>query len=94
MKIKMEKLSNTEKQLLELLSEIWDDSDFIVGVLNSLKDDDERKEIIEFIENNDDVTSEQIVLLSLDISQSRENIIVDAFFKDLEETAKYLKDAE
>lgn len=90
----MEKLSNTEKQLLELLSEIWDDSDFIVGVLNSLKDDDERKEIIEFIENNDDVTSEQIVLLSLDISQSRENIIVDAFFKDLEETAKYLKDAE
>ena len=94
MKIKIEKLSNTEKQLLELLSEIWDDSDFIVGVLNSLKDDDERKEIIEFIENNDDVTSEQIVLLSLDISQSRDNIIVDAFFKDLEEVAKYLKDAE
>ena len=94
MKIKMEKLSNTEKQLLELLSEIWDDSDFIVGVLNSLKDDDERKEVIEFIENNDDATSEQIVLLSLDISQSRDNIIVDAFFKDLEEVAKYLKDAE
>ena len=90
----MEKLSNTEKQLLELLSEIWDDSDFIVGVLNSLKDDDERKEVIEFIENNDDATSEQIVLLSLDISQSRDNIIVDAFFKDLEEVAKYLKDAE
>jgi hypothetical protein len=94
MKIKIEKLSNTEKQLLELLSEIWDDSDFIVGVLNSLKDDDERKEVIEFIENNDDATSEQIVLLSLDISQSRDNIIVDAFFKDLEEVAKYLKDAE
>ena len=81
MKIKMEKLSDTEKQLLELLSTIWDNPDFIVGVLNSLKDDDERKEIIEFIENNDDVTSEQIDLLSLDISQSRDNIIVDAFFK-------------
>ena len=77
----MEKLSDTEKQLLELLSTIWDNPDFIVGVLNSLKDDDERKEIIEFIENNDDVTSEQIDLLSLDISQSRDNIIVDAFFK-------------
>ena len=84
----MEKLSDTEKQLLELLSTIWDNPDFIVGVLNSLKDDDERKEIIEFIENNDDVTSEQIDLLSLDISQSRDNIIVDAFFKDLEEIAK------
>lgn len=90
----MEKLSDTEKQLLELLSAIWNNPDFIVGVLNSLKDDDERKEVIEFIENNDDVTSEQIDLLSLDISQSRENIIVDAFFKDLEEVAKYLKDAE
>ncbi len=88
MKIKMEKLSDTEKQLLELLSTIWNNSDFIVGVLNSLKDDDERKEVIEFVENNDDVTSEQIDLLSLDISQSRDNIIVDAFFKDLEEIAK------
>lgn len=75
MKIKMEKLSDTEKQLLELLSTIWNNPDFIVGVLNSLKNDDERKEIIEFIENNDDVTSEQIDLLSLDISQSRDNII-------------------
>ncbi len=88
MKIKMEKLSDTEKQLLELLSTIWNNPDFIVGVLNSLKDDDERKEVIEFVENNDDVTSEQIDLLSLDISQSRDNIIVDAFFKDLEEIAK------
>lgn len=90
MKIKMEKLSDAEKQLLELLSTIWNNPDFIVGVLNSLKDDDERKEVIEFIENNDDVTSEQIDLLSLDISQSRDNIIVDAFFKDLEEIAKEL----
>lgn len=88
MKIKMEKLSDTEKQLLELLSTIWNNPDFIVGVLNSLKDDDERKEVIEFVENNEDVTSEQIDLLSLDISQSRDNIIVDAFFKDLEEIAK------
>lgn len=84
----MEKLSDTEKQLLELLSTIWNNPDFIVGVLNSLKDDDERKEVIEFVENNEDVTSEQIDLLSLDISQSRDNIIVDAFFKDLEEIAK------
>lgn len=90
MKIKMEKLSDTEKQLLELLSAIWNNSDFIIGVLNSLKNDDERKEVIEFIENNDDVTSEQIDLLSLDISQSRDNIIVDAFFKDLEKIAKEL----
>ena len=71
--IKTEKLTITERQLAEMLSVIWDNNDFIVGVLNVLKNDDERNEVIEFIESNDDVTSEQIDLLSLNISQSRCN---------------------
>ena len=71
--IKTEKLTITERQLAEMLSVIWDNNDFIVGVLNVLKNDDERNEVIEFIESNDDVTSEQIDLLSLNISQSRYN---------------------
>ena len=86
--IKTEKLTITERQLAEMLSVIWDNNDFIVGVLNVLKNDDERNEVIEFIESNDDVTSEQIDLLSLNISQSRDNLIRDSFLADLEEIAK------
>lgn len=88
MKVKVDKLTETEKKLYEMLLKIWDDTDFLVGVLNSLKDDEEREEVIEFIESNDDVTSEQITLLSLDISQSRDSIIRDSFFKGLEEISK------
>lgn len=57
-------------------------------VLAHLESDDECKEVIEFIDSNDNVKSEDVVLLSLDIDQSRDNIIMDAFFKDLEEIAK------
>lgn len=90
----MRHLTELEKELVKKLRTIWNDKEFVIGVLSHLKDDEERGELIEFIDNNDDVTSEAVTLLSLDISQSRDNIIVDAFFKDLEEVAKYLKDAE
>lgn len=86
----MRKLTETEKELVEKLRAIWNDKEFVMGVLSHLKDDEEREEIIEFIGSNDDVVSEQITLLALDISQTRDNIIRDAFFKDLEEIAKEL----
>lgn len=88
--IKVEKLTGAEKKLYEMLLKIWDDTDFIGGALNSLIDDEEREEVIEFIESNEDVTASQITLLTLDIDQSRDNIIKDAFFKDLEEIVKEL----
>lgn len=90
MKIKMENLTETEKQLVELLSEIWNNNEFIIGVLNSLENDDERKEVIEFIESNEDVTTEQIDLLSLEISSSRTDVIRDSFYTDFIEIAKGL----
>lgn len=88
MKIKMEKLTETEKQLVELLSEIWNNNEFIIGVLNSLENDDERKEVIEFIESNEEVTTEQIDLLSLEINSSRTDVIRDSFYTDFIEMAK------
>ena len=65
------KLTEVEKELIEKLRSIWNDKNFVIGVLSYLKNDEERSKLIEFIDSNDDVTSEQIDLLSLDISQSR-----------------------
>lgn len=91
MKIKIEKLTETEKHLLNLLRDVWDSNEFIIGVLNALKDDDERQEVIEFIESNENATTEEIDLLALDINQAREdNIIIDSFFADLKELAKHI----
>ena len=84
------KLTDVEKELVRKLRKIWNDKEFVVCVLAHLESDDECKEVIEFIDSNDNVKSEDVVLLSLDIDQSRDNIIKDAFFKDLEEIVKEL----
>ena len=65
------KLTEVEKELVEKLRSIWNDKNFVIGVLSYLKNDEERRKLIEFIDSNDDVTSEQIDLLSLNIGQSR-----------------------
>nr|DAN07531.1 MAG TPA: hypothetical protein [Caudoviricetes sp.] len=84
----MRKLTEVEKELVKKLRDIWNDKEFVIGVLSHLKDDEERGELIEFIGSNDDVTSEAVTLFALDISQARDNIIRDAFFADLEKIAK------
>lgn len=68
----MRKLTETEKELVKKLRDIWDDKEFVIGVLSHLKDDEERGEIIEFIASNDNVKSEDVVLLSLDIDRLRD----------------------
>ena len=90
MEIKVDNFTEIEKQLYEYLLSIWNDNDFIIGVLNALETDVERKEVVEFIESNENVTASEITLLSLDIDQSRDNIIMDNFFSELEEIAKKL----
>lgn len=86
----MRKLTEVEKELVKKLRDIWNDKEFVIGVLSHLKDDEERGELIEFIDSNDNVTSEVVTLLALDISQARDNIIRDAFFADLEKMVKEL----
>lgn len=68
----MRKLTETEKELVKKLRDIWNDKEFVIGVLSHLKDDEERGEIIEFIASNDNVKSEDVVLLSLDIDRLRD----------------------
>ncbi len=68
----MRKLTETEKELVKKLRDIWNDKEFVIGVLSHLKDDKERGEIIEFIASNDNVKSEDVVLLSLDIDRLRD----------------------
>ena len=72
-RINTDKLNDTEKELLDLLLSISDDNDFITGSLCMLKNDEERNQVIEFIKSNDDVKSEQVVLLSLYLSKTRGN---------------------
>lgn len=70
MKVNADKLTDTEYRLYKMLIEIWDDVEFHVAVLNRLKSDEEREQVINFIERNKNVTSEDVELMSLHIRQT------------------------
>ena len=49
------------------------DDDFIFGVLVYTKNDDDKREMIKFIQKGEDVTYEQVVLNALWLNQQRKN---------------------
>ena len=78
----MRKLTAVEKELVQKLRKIWDDKEFVMCILAHLESDDECNKVIELIDSNDNVKSEDVVLLSLDIDQSRGKITADDIFKN------------
>ena len=64
-------LTQTEKRLIGMLRDIWDDKEFVLGVVTNLETDEERQAVIDYIQNNEEVTTEELVLLSLDIELNR-----------------------
>lgn len=64
-------LTKTEKKLIQVLRDIWDDKEFVLGVVTDLETDEERQAVLDFIKSNDDVTTEDIVLLALHIDNER-----------------------
>ena len=67
----MARITPTEKQLISMLKEIWNDKDFVIGIITDLETDEERQVVIDYIKNADDVTPEDLVLLSLHIDTER-----------------------
>ena len=55
------------KNLAQMLTNLWDDDDFIIGVLGVLKSDEQKQKMIDIIEDGEDDT-DQITLLTLDIA--------------------------
>ncbi len=66
----MRKLTELEKELVEKLRIIWNDKEFIIGVLTFLDSDEERKYVLDFIQSKEDVTSDDIIYLVLSIRQT------------------------
>ena len=60
-----------KRELFNKLKEFHPDKDFVVGVMSNAKHEDDRKAILQFMENGDDVTVESIILFSLHLSNER-----------------------
>ena len=65
------KLTRTERQLVDKLLTIWNDEEFVAGILAYLEDDAERQMVLDYIAENENASTEDLVLLSLYIDQQR-----------------------
>ncbi len=65
-------LSPTTLLLIDKLKLFWEnDEEFIIGVLADLETDLERQQVIDYIDSGENVTYESIILLALELEQSR-----------------------
>lgn len=63
--------NSIKRKLFDILKEFSPDKDFVGGVISNTKNDEDRQNIIDFIQNGDDVTVEKIILLSLYLNQAK-----------------------
>lgn len=58
-----------KRKLFDKLRNYHNDKDFVVGVMSNAKHNDDMKAIIEYMDNGDDVSVENIILLSLHLNK-------------------------
>ena len=64
--------TETGRKLFDMLKEIWDNEDFIVGTLAEVRGDENRQKLIDFIEEDNITDAEIIILASGDIADGIE----------------------
>ena len=60
-----------KRQLFEKLKNYYSDKSFVVGVISNVKHDADRQAVINYMENGEDVSVENIILLSLHLKNKR-----------------------
>ena len=72
-RINMADTKEVKRKLFDKLKAYYPDKDFVVGVVSDVKEDEDREAIIDYIDNGEDVSVENIILLSLHLSNERNN---------------------
>lgn len=63
----------TKNLLIKKLKTVSGDEDFLLSIINLARGADERMAIIDFIDNGEDVTYENLLLLALTMYEKHEN---------------------
>lgn len=64
---------DVKRKLFDKLKEFHNDKDFVIGVMSDAQHPEDQQTIIDYMENGDDVTIENIILLSLYLNSERKN---------------------
>lgn len=70
----IEKKSQTDtgKKLVKILTDIWDDKEFILGCLVDLPDDKKKQTLIDFINDENITDSDTVIYAAMDIADGVE----------------------
>lgn len=67
--------SDVTLELIEKLKQFSTDDDYILSALADSEFDEDRKLIIEYIDNGEDVSYESVILFSLEVGQQRDKLL-------------------
>ncbi|MGD6877844.1 hypothetical protein [Bacillus infantis] len=86
-------LSKKEEVLAKKLISVWKDKEFVLGIICTLKNDEEVQMMIDYIDSDGEKTPSELTTKALFIAKDRMNeengnIIMDDFFDDLKKIAK------
>lgn len=65
-------MTKTRMELFEKLCSIYNDEDFVVGVMSNIVTDEDSQTLLNYIKADKDVTVESIILLSLELGIASE----------------------
>lgn len=74
-------MNKTKEILIKKLYSIWDNRDFVLGVISPLDEEFEMKQVLDYIEANEDATPSELLLVALSIDKDRgKDFIIETDF--------------
>lgn len=63
-------MTKIKLMLGEKLCQLYDDKDFVIGVLNSAVSDNNAQAILDYMQSGENVTAEDIILFALELDMA------------------------
>ncbi len=77
--IKMSFSKELKKELIKELRKVFDDKEFVLGILCDLRSDDDIKTLLTYIRQKDNIEAQDIILFALNIDAMDNDLIIDDF---------------
>ncbi len=77
--IKVKFSTELKKELIQELRKIFDDKEFVLGVLCDMRSDEDIETLLTYIKQNDNIETQDIILFAMNIANLDDDMIVDDF---------------
>ncbi len=68
-----------KKELIKELRKVFDDKEFVLGILCDLRSDEDIETLLTYIRQNENIEAQYIILLAMNIDKLNNDLVVDDF---------------